>query len=411
MPIKILMPALSPTMKEGKLVKWCKKEGEEISSGDVIAEVETDKATMEVEAVDEGKLVKILVPEGTQSVMVNSPIAIILEDGETEDDLKGFEINNGEDNVNKGAVVYEVEKPKQIEKNEVQQVDNNSNQKRIIATPLAKKIASDNKLDISSILGSGPRGRIVKEDILKAVSNTTTNANFKTNNTASEQPEFIEISTMRKVIAERLVESKRYIPHFYLKTDCIVDNLLEFRKQINEKIEEKVTINDLIIKASAIAISRVPGINTSWQGDKIVKYNSIDICVAVAITDGLITPIVKNANLKSISEISTEVKSLIEKAKNNSLKPNEFQGGCFTISNLGMYGITEFSAIINPPQSAILAVGAARKVPVVINDDIKIKTVVTITLSCDHRIVDGAIGAKFLNEFKKFIEEPVLMFI
>lgn len=398
MPIKILMPALSPTMKEGKLIRWIKNEGDEISSGDVIAEVETDKATMEVEAVDEGKLVKILVQGGTPNVAVNTAIGIILEEGETEEVLD----QEQESDTDKKVDIENNSKPaeEEIKPHEVY-----SKKDRVIATPLAKKIAADKKIDISTVHGTGPRGRVVKDDVLKVVSSSVSDGSVQ----SPAQQDSIEISPMRRVIADRLVESKRNIPHFYLKTDCIIDKLLELRVQFNEKLEEKITINDFIVKASAIAISKVPELKMSWDGDRMIKNNSVDISVAVAIPDGLITPIVKNADLKSISEISSEVKLLVEKAKSNSLKPGEFQGGCFTISNLGMYGITEFSAIINPPQSAILAVGAARKLPVVIDEEIKIKTVMKLTLSCDHRVVDGAIGAKFLKQLKNLIEEPLLM--
>ena len=400
MPIEVLMPALSPTMKDGKLVKWCKKEGDEIIPGDVIAEVETDKATMEIEAIDEGRLGKILVEEGQAKVAVNSLIALILEDDETEKDLENFDTTQKNDDI----VVKEVAQSNSDDII-VPELENSAllPDTRIIASPLAKKIASNENLSLKDISGSGPRGRIIKNDVLNALSNRSSEQN--------EDCKTIEISTMRRVIAERLVASKQSIPHFYLKIDCQLDKLLELRKQINETSEEKITINDFIIKASGLAIKKVPIVNSSWQENYVIRNKNIDISVAVSVEDGLITPIIKNADEKSLVAISKEMKTLAKRAKENSLKLDEFQGGCITISNMGMYEIKEFFAIINPPQSAILAIGSGEKRPAILDNKVVIKTVMAVTLSCDHRIIDGAIAAKFLNEIKNYIENPLTILI
>jgi pyruvate dehydrogenase E2 component (dihydrolipoamide acetyltransferase) len=397
MPIEILMPALSPTMTEGNLAKWLKKEGDKIKPGDVLAEIETDKATMEVDGA-----------AGTQNVPVNNLIALLLEDGETVDSIKDY-------------------KPKTIVKQAptsapatvasstiVAPTPMKTSDARIKASPLAKRIAEIEKIDLSRIQGSGPQGRIVKEDVLNSKSKRKSTGNFVDRN--SQEFTTIPNSNVRRVIAKRLVESKQTIPHFYLSIECNVDKLLCLREDLNlttsqEKPEFKVSINDCIIKAVALALAEVPEANASWSEDAIIQYNNVDISVAVAIDGGLITPIIQNADQKSVIDISNEMKSLAKRAKENALRPEEFQGGGFSISNLGMYGIKQFQAIVNPPQSCIMAIGASNKRPVVINDNITMATIMDVSISCDHRVVDGAVGAKFLAAFKKFIEQPLRLFI
>lgn len=418
MPIKILMPALSPTMTEGILSKWLKKEGDTIRAGEVIAEIETDKATMEVEAVDEGILAKIIVPAGTNEVAVNSLIAVLLDDGENQEDLDLF-ISS--------ALSSSTSQSPQVAKQlaEIKQVsvqENNVNDSikvlsdttfnkgdRIFVSPLAKRIASLEGISLAGIVGSGPHGRIIKAD-LEQVS--------KHKGRVIRNPQefrLIPNNNMRKVIAKRLVESKQTVPHFYLNIDCIMDSLLEERKQINEQFEndntKKLSVNDFVIIAVAKALKEVPEANASWSNDVIMLYNNIDISVAVAINGGLITPIIKNADQKEIFNISSEMKELAKRARKNRLVPEEYQGGGFSISNLGMYGIKSFNAIVNPPQGCILAIGQSSKRAVVVNDKIKVKTVMEVNLSCDHRVVDGAVGAQFLASFKKYIEAPILLFI
>jgi pyruvate dehydrogenase E2 component (dihydrolipoamide acetyltransferase) len=413
MPIEILMPALSPTMTEGNLAKWLKKEGDKIKPGDVIAEIETDKATMEVESIDEGILGKILVAEGTENVKVNSLMALILEDGESVDVLKDYiPLALIQDNSN-----TEVKSEKTEEKKDIQIKDNiilSDQNNRIFASPLAKRIAKDESVDLRNIAGSGPHGRIIKDDVLKNIGNKNTSTMMVGRN--PEEYKKIPNNNIRKVIAKRLVESKQTIPHFYLNVECCLDSLLLVRQELNCKAEEgksnyKLSVNDFMIKAVACALKDVPQANSSWSDEAILQYNNIDISVAVAIDGGLITPIIRNADQKSIIAISNEMKELAHKARNNALKPEEFQGGGFSISNLGMYGVKKFSAIVNPPQGCILAIGAGEKRAIVRENNIIIANMVDITLSCDHRVVDGAVGAKFLSVLKRYLESPVLMFI
>lgn len=415
MPIEILMPALSPTMSKtgGKIVKWCKKEQDKVEIGDVIAEIETDKAIMEFESVDEGVLAKILVSEGTSGVPVNQLIALMLEEGEDKSALDLASTINTK-------VEKEVEADFSISSNpSISSSSSMSSQcvtlgskkedraieNRIKVSPLAKKIAQNEGVDIKRLKGTGPYGRIIKADVLEFLDQTKSYERFEENTT-------VEVSNMRQVIAQRLVESKQNIPHFYLTVDCHVDKLISLKNEVNSANENnKVTINDLIIKAVAFSMKKFPDINSSWIDTKIVRYSNIDISIAVALEDGLITPIVKNADEKSVLSISKEVKDLVSRAKSGKLKPEEFQGGGFTISNLGMFGIKTFSAIINPPQSCIMAVGASKKQPVVIGEKIEIAEIMTVTLSVDHRAVDGALGAKFLNAFKYYIENPTVMLL
>ncbi len=420
MPIEILMPALSPTMKEGNLARWLKKEGDKIKAGEVIAEIETDKATMEVEAVDEGILGKIIIAGGTENVAVNSLIALILEEGEDQKSLANYAKNTSNvlpKNESKPQVKIEEVAVKNTAVVATTVADISSH---IKASPLAKRIAKNNNVNLGSLgnLGTGPKGRIIKDDVLEFIAsnsaNTSTSGVVRRN---GEEFKAVKNNNIRKIIAKRLSQSKQNIPHFYLSAEFKIDRLLDMRMSLNEAAETdasgnpayKISVNDLIIKASAMALKKVPQANSAWSDEAILLYNNIDIAVAVAIDGGLITPIIKNADQKSIPAISSEIKILAKKARDNKLQPEEFQGGSFSISNLGMYGIDNFNAIINPPQSCILAIGRGLEKPIVENGQIKIANMVNITLSCDHRLVDGVIGAEFLKALRRYIENPVLM--
>ncbi len=436
MPIEILMPALSPTMKEGNLAKWLKKEGDNVKSGDVIAEIETDKATMEVESVDDGIIGKIIISEGSKNVAVNSVIAILLEDGETKDDLKNFKISdnsqaiiNQSDNKKEENTNNYIKKEQEKTDAKPPKANNINNNEEVITvtkksqintsdvkiSPVAKRIANLNNINPNNIPGSGPKDRIIKSDIINFLS-----APFSSNKIIRDDEEFTEIpnNNIRQVIADRLLEAKQSIPHFYLSLDCNISDLLSLRTQINNNanIDEsgkpiyKISVNDLIIKASALALKNVPEVNASWNNDSILQYNNIDISVAVSIDDGLITPIIKNCDQKSIFQISSEMKILASKARAGTLAPHEFQGGGFSISNLGMYGIKQFNAIVNPPQSAILSVGAASK-KLVFDKHNNLQSIdcLTISLSCDHRVVDGALGARFLQSLQHLLENSALL--
>jgi pyruvate dehydrogenase E2 component (dihydrolipoamide acetyltransferase) len=419
MPIKISMPALSPTMTHGNLAKWLKKEGDVVKAGEVLAEIETDKAAMEVEAVDEGVLAKILIQAGTENVAVNSVIAVLLEEGEDKAALDGFldSVVNAEpassviaselsERGNPALIANKLDC--HVGSKELLAGDAQS-ETRIFASPLAKRIAKENGVNLNDITGTGPHGRIVKTD----VEGYKGGAPIK-GHVIRDQQEYRQVpnSTVRKIIAARLLESKQTIPHFYLSIACNVDKLLEIRADINSTVEskdKKLSVNDFIILASARALKDTKEVNASFEQDAIKYYNNIDISIAVATDEGLITPIIKNADQKDIISISSEMKELARKAKDNKLMPEEFQGGGFTISNLGMFDITNFSAIINPPQSCILAVGSSQKIPIVAGEQIKIASIMNITLSCDHRVVDGVVGARFLAAFKGYIEKPVLL--
>ncbi|MSO72217.1 MAG: pyruvate dehydrogenase complex dihydrolipoamide acetyltransferase [Rhodospirillaceae bacterium] len=435
MPIEILMPALSPTMTEGKLARWLKKVGDKIASGDVIAEIETDKATMEMEAVDEGTLGNILVPEGTEMVLVNQPIAVLVLEGESRSVLSTAPAKAPAPKAkppappsisatpvpaapappatpapNPAAVFRPVASPALA-----------AHGPRIFASPLAKRIAADAGIELAAVLGSGPQGRIVRSDVehaigaggarrpVRARALPATAAGSDYSQPYTEIPN----SGIRKTIARRLTEAKSTIPHFYLTVDCIIDDLLKLRKDVNDRAGDNynLSINDFVIKACALALRKVPEANASWTEEAIRLYNRVDISVAVATPDGLITPIVRDADHKSLGAISNEVKDLAARAKAKKLKLEEFQGGGFSISNLGMYGIKEFSAIINPPQACILAVGKGDQRPVVKNGALAAATVMTCTLSCDHRVVDGAVGAEFMQAFQALIEDPLRMLL
>lgn len=420
MPIKILMPALSPTMAEGNLVRWLKSEGDQLKSGDVLAEIETDKATMEVEAVDEGILAKILVPAGTENVKVNEVIALLLEEGEDSSSLET--VMNKESTLSQEIPI--TKQPEAIKEANVIAAslakDSKEAKERIFASPLARRVAENNQIELASLQGSGPRGRIIKADVEAAVFNkpqssqTASTSSYKAADDLYPAYEEIKVSNMRKVIAQRLTESKQNVPHFYLTVECEIDELLNLRKQINKSLSEseRISVNDLIIKAISVALKKVPDANASWvDGGYVRRYQHADISVAVAVEGGLVTPIVRGAELKSILEISRETKELISKARAGKLKPQEFQGGTFSLSNLGMYGIKNFSAVINPPQGCILAIGAGESLPIVRDGKIEIATVMSCTLSVDHRVVDGAVGAEFLKVFKNLITHPVLMLV
>jgi pyruvate dehydrogenase E2 component (dihydrolipoamide acetyltransferase) len=408
MPISILMPALSPTMTEGNLARWLKQEGDSVAPGDVIAEIETDKATMEVEAVDEGTLGKILVAEGAEEVPVNTPIAVLLEDGEDASALNGFDTVGASG----GAEAASSEPEAAPEKGD-----------RVFATPLARRMADQQGIDITSVAGSGPHGRIVKADIeayaaggarSTAAAQGTSGAEIIAGAEGEAEYELIKPSNMRKVIATRMTESKQQVPHFYLTVDCEIDKLLEARKELNARAKDgefKISVNDMVIKASAAALMEVPRANSGWSDEGIRLYKQADISVAVAIDDGLVTPIVRRAESKGMRRISEEMGNLAMRAREGKLMPEEYLGGTFTISNLGMFGVKHFEAVINQPQGAILAVGAGEQRPVVRDGELAVATVMSLTLSVDHRALDGAIGAQFLSVLKGLIENPMGMLL
>jgi pyruvate dehydrogenase E2 component (dihydrolipoamide acetyltransferase) len=421
MPITITMPALSPTMTEGRIARWFKTEGEEVIAGDVLAEIETDKATMELEAIDDGILGKILVPGETDGVAVNTPIALVLEEGEDASAMDGFVASAPMVTTESAPVAAPVVAPAATAPAPAATTVATpaAEGQRIIASPLARRIAADSGLDLALVKGSGPRGRIVKADVLGAQGTAKSAPTIPAAPSAqivipatAVEPTEISLTSMRKTIAKRLVAAKQSIPHIYLTIECELDALLALRKQVNErKPDSKVSVNDFIVKASALALKDVPAVNASWTDTAMIQYNTIDISIAVAIEGGLITPIVRNADLKSLVAISGEVKELAGRAKDGKLMPEEYQGGGFSISNLGMFGIKEFSAIINPPQSAILAVGAGQQRPFVRDGELTVATVMSCTMSCDHRVVDGALGAQWLAAFKSYIEDPLGMLL
>ncbi len=415
MPIEILMPALSPTMNEGNLVKWHKQEGQSVKAGEVLAEFETDKATMEVEAVDEGTLGKILVPAGTQGVKVNAVIAVLLREGEDKSALAVAPPAASAPAAALPIAVPMAPAPTQARAALPPAVGGG----RIAASPLARRLAAQAGIDLAAIKGSGPRGRIVKADV-ESAPRSPAPAVVVRSEAGDGLPahRLVPHSTMRKVIARRLTESKQTIPHFYLSIDCRIDALLKMRAELNGRSDEKkadnsykLSVNDFVIKAAALALRKVPAANASWSDAGTLLYDVVDISVAVAIPGGLITPILKNADHKGLAAIANEMKALAARAREGKLMPEEFQGGTFSISNLGMYGIRDFAAVINPPQGCILAVGAGEMRPVVKDNALAIATVMSCTLSVDHRAVDGAVGAEFLAAFKKLIEDPIAMLL
>ena len=439
MPIQILMPALSPTMTEGNLAKWLKKEGDKIKAGDVIAEIETDKATMEVEAVDEGTLGKIVVASGTQGVKVNELIGLILEEGESADALAGAAAKAAPKPAPTPAPSAPAAKPAAAPASApaapasaapapAPAKGNGHDQgARIVASPLAKRMALQAGIDLGRITGSGPHGRIVKSDIDSALARGVPAAApagrpqaapVAAAAVAGPTPHHVvPHSMMRKVIAKRLTESKQTVPHFYLTVDCEIDALLKGRAALNAAAPEKgegaykLSVNDFIIKAAAMTLKKVPAANASWSDDGTVMYDRVDVSVAVAIPGGLITPIIFDAANKGLVQISAEMKALAAKARDGKLVPEEYQGGTFSLSNLGMFGIKQFEAVINPPQGCILAIGAGEQRAVVKNGQLAVATVMSCTLSVDHRVVDGAVGAEYMAAFKKLIEEPLGMLL
>lgn len=456
MPIEVLMPALSPTMTEGTLAKWHVKEGDTISAGMVIAEIETDKATMEVEAVDEGTLGKVLVKEGSDNVPVNKAIALLLEEGEDKAALKDYKPkepeapaaeedsgDEGDDKDESEGKKEEAKKPapaaaglakpsfalppglkgqKATDRTKVSPAGGGTDGDRIAASPLARRIADQEGVPLHNVAGTGPHGRIVVQDVLDAKA-AGVGIGSGSGKVRRNEIDYVEIpqNNMRKTIAKRLTESKQWVPHFYLNVECELDSLLQIRKELNGAAAEeagkdgkpafKLSVNDFIVKAVGKAMQKVPESNASWIDDVVYQYNNVDVSVAVAIEGGLITPVVKNADQKSVIAISNEMKDLAGRARQGKLQPEEYQGGGFSISNLGMYGIKNFNAIINPPQACILAVGAGSERVVVKNGVMQTATVMDCTLSVDHRVVDGAVGAQFLAAFKKFVENPSLLLV
>ncbi len=430
MPTEILMPALSPTMEEGTLAKWLVKEGDTVNSGDIMAEIETDKATMDFEAVDEGVVGKIIIAEGTEGVKVNTPIAVLLEEGESADDISSSAPAPATEAPKATDAGTEVSAPAAAETPAPSAPVKDGD--RVFASPLARRIAKDKGLDLSQIKGTGPKGRIVKADVEAAqpgaakpaaaaaaaspaaatlATGPSTDVVLKTY--ADREFEEVPLDGMRKTIAARLTEAKQSVPHFYLRRDIELDALLNFRSQLNKSLEPrgvKLSVNDFIIKACALALQQVPDANAVWAGDRVLSLTPSDVAVAVAIEGGLFTPVLKDADMKSLSALSSEMKDLAGRARERKLAPHEYQGGSFAISNLGMFGIDNFDAIINPPHAAILAVGAGTKKPVVGEDgEIKVATIMSTTLSVDHRVIDGALGANLLGAIKDNLENPVLM--
>ena len=422
MPTEILMPALSPTMEEGTLAKWLVKEGDTVSSGDLLAEIETDKATMEFEAVDEGTVGKLLIAEGSENVKVNTAIAVLLDDGESADDIGA----SSPAPAAAAPAAAPAEAPAPAAAAPAPAAPASASGDRVFASPLARRIAADKGLDLSAVKGSGPRGRIVKADVENAQPGAKPAAASAPAAAPSgpatdqviamfEGREFEEVSLngMRKTIAARLQEAKQTIPHFYLRRDIQLDALLEFRGTLNKQLAErgvKLSVNDFIIKACALGLQAVPDANAVWAGDRILKLAPSDVAVAVAIDGGLFTPVLKDSHLKSLSALSSEMKDLAARARDRKLAPHEYQGGSFAISNLGMFGIDNFDAVINPPHGSILAVGAGVKKPVVKEDgELGVATVMSVTLSVDHRVIDGALGAQFLDAIKANLENPIGM--
>ncbi|MDB4178933.1 pyruvate dehydrogenase complex dihydrolipoamide acetyltransferase [Amylibacter sp.] len=422
MPINIQMPALSPTMEEGTLTKWLIKEGDTVESGDIMAEIETDKATMEFEAVDEGIIGKIIIPEGTTGVKVNEIIAILLEDGEDASSIEIQEDIKLKNNTNDEVNVTNTE----IKEIKADVIKSNSSADRVFATPLARRIAKSKDLDLNSISGSGPYGRIVKADVEVGISlpskDTVTitmakSASSETVKSLYKERVFIEIELdgMRKVIANRLTEAKQTIPHFYLRKSVNLDKLLKIRTEMNEGLADKgtkISVNDFIIKASSLALQDVPKANVVWAEDRILQMKASDVAVAVSVEGGLFTPVIFDSENKSLSSLSSEIKDLASRARDRKLLPSEYQGGSFAISNLGMMGVENFDAVINPPHGSILAVGAGVKKPIVLDDgSVSVATIMSLTLSVDHRAIDGALGAEFLSKITQYLENPLTMLI
>jgi len=446
MPIEILMPALSPTMEQGSLTKWLVKAGDTVASGDLLAEIETDKATMEFEAVDEGIIGEILIPEGSQDVAVNTPIATLLDDDETADgpdhtasapaSLPVRADTSAIATLDSATPADAVHKPVTPTATLAPTSQPDTKTGRVFATPLARRIAADKGLDLSQIIGSGPKGRIVKADVENATAAAPAPATNSASTAVSTEQiaissgpatetvlkmygdrtfDEIKLDGMRKTIAARLTEAKQTIPHFYLRRDIQLDALLALRSELNSQLatrDVKLSVNDFIIKAAALALQSVPAANAVWAGDRVLQLKPSDVAVAVAIEGGLFTPVLKDADSKSLSTLSAEMKDMANRARNKKLAPHEYQGGSFAISNLGMFGVDNFDAVINPPHGAILAVGAGKKRPVVTPDgSLGVATVMSVTMSVDHRAIDGALGAQLLQAIVKNLENPLTMLV
>ena len=426
MATEILMPALSPTMEEGVIVKWFIKEGDKVSAGDLLAEIETDKATMELEAIDDGIVGELIYKEGVESIKINTPIAIIYELGEEGvEDKKVKSLKSQTDTKDNITIPMKNTLASQRIEDKKEKYLNHEKPEtkgpRIASSPLAKRIAAENDIDLSTIKGSGPRGRVIKTDVESTIASLSSSLPQKnltldhsTKSHTDRDFEKIPVDGLRKIIASRLTEAKSTVPHFYLRQSINVDNLLRVRSIINLDQEShgiKLSINDFIIKASALALKQIPDANVIWANDHLKKFNTSDISVAVTVEGGLMTPVIFDAETKSLSKISNEMKSLSTRAKERKLTPNEYQGGSFSISNLGMYEIEDFDAIINPPQSAILAVGQAVKKPIVNQSgtELSIATIMKVTLSVDHRAIDGALGSELLSQIRHNLENPELM--
>ncbi|KZY31568.1 pyruvate dehydrogenase complex dihydrolipoamide acetyltransferase [Roseovarius sp. HI0049] len=445
MPTEILMPALSPTMEEGTLAKWLVKEGDTVNAGDLLAEIETDKATMEFEAVDEGTIGRILIEDGTEGVKVNTPIAVLLEEGEDASDIDSDASapksepsgggSSGEEKAEKPAATPEGGgggAPEAKPDTPAPAAPKDDKGERIFASPLARRIAVQKGLDLGRIKGSGPHGRIVKADVegakagaapakaeekpaaaAPAAAPAGPSADAVAAMYEGREYEEVKLDGMRKTIAARLTEAKQTIPHFYLRRDIKLDALLKFRSQLNKQLEGrgvKLSVNDFIIKASALALQAVPEANAVWAGDRVLKMKASDVAVAVAIEGGLFTPVLKDSDMKSLSTLSAEMKDLAARARERKLAPQEYQGGSLAISNLGMFGIDNFDAVINPPHGGILAVGAGVKKPVVGEDgELTVATIMSVTLSVDHRVIDGALGAQLLEQIVQNLENPMVM--
>ena len=427
MALEILMPALSPTMEEGTLAKWLVAEGDRVQSGDLLAEIETDKATMEFEAVDEGVIGKLLVAEGTANVKVNSAIAILLEEGDAADAT----VSPAQSAAAAAPLTHEASAVDAPVTTAAPAAAVSNDGTRIFASPLARRIAADQGLDLAKITGSGPKGRIVKADVSGAPATASVSApppmaatpaaSFPSSASAASVEALyqgrsykaVPLDGMRRVIADRLTEAKQTIPHFYLRRDIQLDTLLKLRSEVNAGLEArgvKLSVNDFVIKACAMALQSVPAANAVWAGDRVLQMEASDISVAVAIEGGLFTPVLQDADSKSLSKLAVEMKDLAARARSRKLAPHEYQGGSFSISNLGMMGIDNFDAVINPPQGAILAVGAGKKRPVVSEDGtLSVATVMSVTMSVDHRVIDGALGAELLDAIVNNLEHPLSM--
>ncbi len=439
MPATVLMPALSPTMEKGKLAKWLKKEGDTVKSGDILAEIETDKATMEVEAVDEGTIGKIMVAAGTEDVLVNTPIAVILGEGEKMGDVKPAIASPPPS----GAAAAATSPVKGEEKKNTSSPSSptsggepasarSAGGGRLFVSPLARRLAKEKGIDLAALKGTGPHGRIISKDVENAKPGAapaakSAPAGFAAppsdaqilKNFADGSYDLVPHDSMRKVIARRLTESKQTIPHFYVSVDVTLDNLLAMRERLNASAPKnkeglpgwKISVNDFIIKAMAMALIKVPDANVSWTESAMVKHKHADIGIAVSIPGGLITPVVRKAETKGLAQISSEMKDYAKRAKDRKLKPEEYTGGSAAISNMGMMNVSNFGAIVNPPHASILAVGTGTRRPVVRGNDIVIEQQMTMTLSTDHRCIDGALGAEFINAIKLYLEEPGLMLV